>query len=133
LVKLAGSVEVTFHRAFDRTPDLVRALEDVIACGCGRVLTSGGKPFAEEGKSTLAELVERARGHIRIAAGGGITVPIATSLLTHTRLDLHTSLRRRLVPDADIGRYIDTDREPPFELQVFDVRSLVAVMAKADE
>lgn len=132
LVKLAGSLAVTFHRAFDGTPDLVRALEDVIECGCDRVLTSGGKPCAGEAESTLAELVEQGRGRIRIAAGGGITVPIAASLLARTRLDLHTSLRRRLVPEADVGPHIDAAGEPSFALQVSDVRSLVAVMAKAD-
>ncbi len=56
---------------------------------------------ASEGESTLAAFVEQARGRIRIAAGGGITIPVATSLLARAQIDLHTSLRRRLVPEAD--------------------------------
>jgi copper homeostasis protein len=129
LVKLAEPMEVTFHRAFDDTPDLMRALEDVISCGCRRVLSSGAKATAGEGKRTLAALVEQARGRVRIAAGGGITVRSAASLLTCTRLDLHTSLRRRLVTDADDDRDTVPHGEPEFELQVSDVRALAGVIA----
>lgn len=131
LVKLRGAMEVTFHRAFDQTPDLSRALEDLIACGCGRLLSSGAKPSAGEGESTLAALVEQARGRIRIAAGGGITVQVATSLLARTDVDLHTSLRRRLVPESDHHLRTVPGEDPCLELQRSDVRALVAVMAAA--
>lgn len=129
LVKLAGPMEVTFHRAFDETPDLARALEDVISCGCGRVLSSGAKPTAGEGESTLAALVQRAYGRIRIAAGGGITVQSAASLLARTPIDLHTSLRRRLVRDAAGDRDTPSRVEPGLEVQVADVRALADVVA----
>lgn len=131
LVTLAGSMEVTFHRAFDYAPNLTKALEDVIGCGCRRLLTSGGKPSAEEGQATLAALAEQARGRIRIAAGGGITVGIAARLLARARVDLHTSLRRRLVDDA--GAVINTvsGTEPPVELQASDVRALSSLIASA--
>jgi copper homeostasis protein len=131
LVKLAGPMEVTFHRAFDGAPNLERALEDVIACGCHRVLTSGGKPTASEGEGTVAALAEQARGRIRIAAGGGITVQIAASLLARTRIDLHTSLRRRLVAEGDGDLNAVPGREPPVELQTSDVRALADVLASA--
>jgi copper homeostasis protein len=131
LVKLAAPLPMTFHRAFDDTPDLVRALEDVIACGCDRLLTSGGKASASEGEQNLAALSARAGGRIRIAAGGGITAIVAATLMAHTHVDLHTSLRRRLVPTAESDTRALPGSEPPLELQISDIRALLAVMANA--
>jgi copper homeostasis protein len=129
LVELATPLEVTFHRAFDQTADLWQSLEDVIACGCDRILSSGAKSSAGDGESILTALVEQARGRIRIMAGGGITVKIAAGLLSRTRVDLHTSLRRRLAADAN-G---DLDPVPGgffgLELQTSDVRALAGVIA----
>ena len=72
LVAAAAGLPVTFHRAFDRTPDQIRALEALIACGVDRVLTSGGAATAIEGVDQLAALVARSGGRIRVLAGGGI-------------------------------------------------------------
>jgi copper homeostasis protein len=72
LVELARPLPVTFHRAFDETPDLLLALEDVIATGASRILTSGGAATAEAGSTILRELVKRADQRITILAGGGI-------------------------------------------------------------
>ncbi len=72
LVQLAYPMSVTFHRAFDRVIDMAAALEDVIGCGCERILTSGMYPFAEEGRSNLAALVEQAAGRIIIMPGSGL-------------------------------------------------------------
>ena len=72
LVARARGRPVTFHRAFDRTPDLAAALEDVVAAGISRVLTSGGAPTAIDGTAALADLVTRARGRVAVLAGGGV-------------------------------------------------------------
>lgn len=71
LIELARPLPVTFHRAFDETPNLCTALESVISAGATRILTSGGKPTATEGASVLAELVSTARDRILILPGGG--------------------------------------------------------------
>ncbi|MFF1876712.1 copper homeostasis protein CutC [Leifsonia sp. NPDC058230] len=63
---------VTFHKAFDQTPDLPAALDELIEVGVARILTSGGEATAQEDAAKLAELVVRARGRVSILAGGGV-------------------------------------------------------------
>lgn len=52
---------VTFHRAFDRTANPMKALEDIITLGCDRILTSGQQPKAIDGINLLAQLEKRVR------------------------------------------------------------------------
>ena len=49
LMKAAQGLSVTFHRAFDVCRDPKKALEQIIALGCNRILTSGQQPTAESG------------------------------------------------------------------------------------
>ena len=63
---------VTFHRAFDCCRDQFSALEDIVALGCDRILTSGGEPSALEGKERLAQLVTSSGGRIIILAAGAV-------------------------------------------------------------
>lgn len=72
LINAAGDMSVTFHRAFDMCADFNRALEDVIALGCHRILTSGGAARAVDGLATLKSLVERAQNRIIIMPGSGV-------------------------------------------------------------
>ena len=72
LVGRGHGLPVTFHRAFDNTPDRSVALEDVLVAGVTRVLTSGGASTAAEGTAVLADLVRRSRGRAVILAGGGV-------------------------------------------------------------
>jgi copper homeostasis protein len=64
LVDLARPLPVTFHRAFDETPDLARALEAVIQTGAARILTSAGAKTALQGAAKLAELVAASRNRV---------------------------------------------------------------------
>lgn len=65
-------MSVTFHRAFDRTANPQKALEDIISLGCDRILTSGQQPKAVEGVALLAELKKIAAGRIILLAGCGV-------------------------------------------------------------
>jgi copper homeostasis protein len=72
LVSVAGARRVTFHRAFDRAPDLLAAADALVALGVSRVLTSGGAATAAQGTDMLSSLVEHVDGRIAILAGGGV-------------------------------------------------------------
>jgi copper homeostasis protein len=72
LIAAAGNMEVTFHRAFDRTREPFTAMEEIIDLGCKRILTSGLKPTVTEGMDMLRDLVTRANGRIRIMPGSGV-------------------------------------------------------------
>lgn len=72
LIRHAGAMEVTFHRAFDRARDPLTSLEDIIALGCSRILTSGLRPTADLGTTMLKTLVEHAGSRITIMPGSGV-------------------------------------------------------------
>ena len=72
LVALAAPMQVTFHRAFDRAADPFLALEKIIDSGVHRILTSGQKATAFEGRFLLRELVKKSNNRITILAGAGI-------------------------------------------------------------
>lgn len=72
LIDQAGSMQVTFHRAFDRVRDPMRSLEQIIDLGCTRILTSGLRPTADLGRDLLRTLVEAAADRIIIMPGSGV-------------------------------------------------------------
>jgi copper homeostasis protein len=95
LVRLSGSMELTFHRAFDRCTDRVKGLEELISMGFNRVLTSGGMDYAVEGIPELKRLVSQAENRISIMPGSGITSENLYQVLTGTgAVEFHTTAKR---------------------------------------
>lgn len=94
LVDLAYPMEVTFHRAFDRAAHPLQALEDIIACGCNRILTSGQVPNAWDGRELIKQLVEKADDRIIIMPGSGVRSSNIKALADFTgATELHSSAR----------------------------------------
>lgn len=104
LVAEARPMSVTFHKAFDATPDLEASLATLIEMGIDRVLTSGGAATAREGVSCLGRLVEIAAGRITVMAGGAITREDIPHLVAAGLSELHigsaAGLRGATNPDA---------------------------------
>lgn len=73
LMKAAGPLPVTFHRAFDMAADPNAALEAVMDLGAARLLTSGQERTAVEGMELIADLVRRAGERLSVMPGGGVT------------------------------------------------------------
>ena len=127
LVEAAGEREKVFHRAFDLVPDWRKAMDELVAIGFDRILTSGQAPDALKGSETIREMVEYASGRIEILPGGGIrphNVPYllratgctqAHSSASRTNLDIsvnaNPAVRFRSFPEISEDEYTATDGE----------------------
>jgi copper homeostasis protein len=102
LIALAGTMQITFHRAFDRCNDLERGLEDIIQLGCNRVLTSGGKEYAFDGVEALKSLVSQAGTRIIIMPGSGINeLNLHTILKETSATEFHSTAKKLIEYDID--------------------------------
>jgi copper homeostasis protein len=128
LVEAARPIAVTFHRAFDVCRDPAQALEELIALGVDRVLTSGQAATAADGSATIARLVRQAAGRIEILAGGGVNEENAAALFAATGVrEIHArcasprptamqyrnpqvTFQRSVVPDEGVRMVTDADR-----------------------
>ncbi len=79
-----GARQAVFHRAFDVTPDPLRALEELIDLGITRVLTSGQRAGAPEGSALIRQLMKRAAGRIEVLPGAGIGLDNVRDLIAAT-------------------------------------------------
>jgi len=94
LVGAAGSMNVTFHRAFDWASRPLEALEDIVQTGCNRILTSGQKPNVLAGAQRIAELVKASQGRLSIMAGGGVNESNVSEIIRLTGVtEVHGSMR----------------------------------------
>lgn len=95
LIAAANGMSITFHRAFDMCRDPKKALEELIAMGCDRVLTSGQAATAEAGRPLLKELVQQAGRRIIIMPGCGVNSNNAAAILSATgATEIHASARK---------------------------------------
>ncbi|MER8885092.1 copper homeostasis protein CutC [Mesorhizobium sp. M0816] len=136
LAQAAGSLNVTCHRAFDMTRDPTEALEALIRCKVGRVLTSGQRDTALEGADLLADLVRQAGDRIIILGCGGLDPENISKVRRKTGLsemhfaalkDVPSAMRYRN-PKVGMGG-TDLDRE--YRNTVTDEALVAATIAAA--
>jgi len=83
LVRLAGPMAVTFHRAIDLAPDIPAAASIVAGTGVSRILTSGGASTALEGAGLISRMVKSTVG-VSVIAAGGIDAENASTVVRMT-------------------------------------------------
>ncbi len=94
LLEHARPLKATFHRAFDMSRDLDQSLEDIIALGFDRVLTSGGEQKVEDAIPVARRLRETAATRIAVMIGSGIRSGNVRELIAQTGVrEIHSSAR----------------------------------------
>lgn len=126
LVEIANGKQTVFHRAFDVVPDASNALEELIDLGFTRVLTSGQKKTAMDGRELIRSLIAQAATRIEVLPGGGVRALNVRQLVTATgctqvhltafsaRIDTSTSgscVNFGGVPGSPSGSYEGVDPE----------------------
>jgi copper homeostasis protein len=112
---------ITFHRAFDRSNDLVSAMETIIGLGCERILTSGGCDTAVEGADVIRQLIEKAGKRIVIMPGSGITPENAGELIRNTGLtEMHGTFRSRKTSEMQYRNTKLSRQEEEYSLLLTD-------------
>tara|TARA_R110002049_G_scaffold279949_3_gene459149 strand:+ start:7513 stop:8247 length:735 start_codon:yes stop_codon:yes gene_type:complete len=92
LVELSKPLNFTFHRAFDWTPNPLKALDTLIDLGVNSVLTSGQEKSAKAGINLLKQLKTHANNKITLLPGGGIHLKNAALFQKSGFKALHCSL-----------------------------------------
>lgn len=83
-IELAKPMEVTFHKAIDELEDPTLVIDELINLGVKRILSSGTKPTALEGKDILNKMIEKAGDRLTIVVAGKVTkeiLPEVSSLI----------------------------------------------------
>ena len=126
LVDLAYPLGVSFHRAFDRTNDPFKALEDIISAGCERILTSGQKPQALEGVDLIAALVKKAAERIIIMPGSGIRSGNIAAIAEKTgAVEFHSSAR---VPAKSKMSFVNPEMNEELKSFTVDIGEIEAMI-----
>lgn len=131
IVEWAYPMGVTCNRVFDGTPDPFKSLEELILCGCGRVLTSGQKSAAPDAGDLLSKLVQQAAGRISIMPGAGIkSTNIAQLRKECGATEYHASARKALPNPLT---YINTQVSDYGNVYIADeeeVKRMVAILSQ---
>lgn len=129
LVELAYPMGVTFHRAFDRTKDPFQSMEDIINCGCERILTSGQKPTATEGIELIKELVVKSDNRIIIMPGSGLrSENIKDIALKSGATEFHSSARKFVNSTSEYNNPNLSETLKQVQLHENEVKSMISIL-----
>ena len=97
MINVIGDVEAIYHKAFDLTPNLPRALEVLIKLGVKRVLTGGGPGPVGDNILALKGLHSRYGHLIELLPGGGVNPTNVVDILSETKIkQIHMSAKHQI-------------------------------------
>ena len=99
LMKAAGTMQVTLHRAFDVCADPIRTYEQAGELGIDTILTSGQQNDCLTGMALLKELCElrRKQGGPQIMAGAGVTPDVIRQFIAQTDITSYHLSAKKIV------------------------------------
>jgi copper homeostasis protein len=108
LLRAAAPLPVTFHRAFDDVRGRRAALESLVDLGVARVLTSGGRPTAFEGRKEIGRTVA---GILEASGVGELHVGSAVAAARTNGRGAYR-VRLRVVDAARVRSFLRAMRSP---------------------
>jgi copper homeostasis protein len=127
IVEWAGPMGVTCNRVFDCAPDPYKALEEIINCGCERVLTSGQKSAAPDAGEILGKLVQQAGERIIIMPGAGVKSSNLEKLMQESGAKEFHSSARKAAPNP--VTFINSEVSDYGNVYIADEEELKAMLA----
>lgn len=116
--------EVVFHRAFDCVKDPYKSIETLISLGVDRILTSGLKAKAVDGKDLIKELQDQYGSQIQILAGSGMNASNAKEMMEYTEIyQVHSSCKDWICDPTTSSQYVTYSYAVHPNDQNFDVVS----------
>lgn len=116
--------EVVFHRAFDCVKDPYKSIETLISLGVDRILTSGLKAKAVDGKDLIKELQDQYGSQIQILAGSGMNASNAKEMMEYTGIyQVHSSCKDWICDPTTSSQYVTYSYAVHPNEQNFDVVS----------
>ena len=137
LVAEARPMKVTFHRAFDMAADAFRALDEVLALGVERLLTSGQRSSVMEGRGLIGELVRRAGRGLTIMPGAGVNDGNIRELMAATGArEYHLSGQKKIGSRMTYRNphvFMGVPGLPEYEIGVTDAAQIRRVVEAANQ
>lgn len=116
--------EVVFHRAYDCVSNPYESIETLIDLGVDRVLTSGLKAKAMDGKELIKELQDKYGDKIEILAGSGMNATNAKEMMDYTGIhQVHSSCKDWINDPTTTGKDVTYSFAPNPHENDYDVVS----------
>jgi len=129
IIEWAYPMGVTCNRVYDGVPDPFKSLEELIECGCERILTSGQKSAAPEGAELLAKLINQAEDRIIIMPGAGVKSSNIEQLINQTGArEFHGSARRKIIEGVSYQNSAVLDTGDIYIADEDEVRKIVEIL-----
>lgn len=129
LVEAAGTMEISFHRAFDRCKDPLIALEQLIDIGCKRVLTSGQVPNVINSIPMIQQLVEQAGDRIIILPGSGVRADNIANIVHQTGAkEMHSSARKAMPSKMEFNQPTMQENMQYFDVDTAEIKAMLEAL-----